>query len=89
MSVTTYDVEKYGIDAILKVVDEGFPCAITEDGKPIFYVISVDDYQGFKQWRLDKALENAKGDYASGNFKIVSNVDDFVDTLAGNHAGDG
>ncbi|AMG28880.1 prevent-host-death family protein [Grimontia hollisae] len=79
--ITANDVKVRGIKVIKEAIKDGLPHAVTERGKPAFYAISVEDYEEYQEWRLDKAIREAEADYDAGNFSVITDIDSFIDGI--------
>ena len=66
--ITANDLKVKGITAIDELVPDNDGVIITVRGKEKYVVLSIEEYNQFRELELDAAIQEAKRDIALGRF---------------------
>ncbi len=81
MNISANELKTRGALAIEEALSAETVATITVRGRRAFVVTTVEEYDDFREWQLDKALREAEQDLASGNFEVTNDVDKHIQEL--------
>ena len=70
--ITANELKVKGIAAIEDITSSGFEAVITVRGKQKFVVMTMEEYNKFREYELEVAINESKKDIKLGKFKIGS-----------------
>lgn len=66
--LTANDIKTRGVKAIDEEMEKREEVGITVRGKVKYVVVPVEKYDEFREWELDKAIEESNRDIENGDF---------------------
>ncbi len=77
------DLKRHGVTAIEKAMqDEGTDqVTISVRGEARYVVLSIDEYNAFREFELDRAIRESEQALASGDFEVIIDVDEYAERL--------
>lgn len=81
-SITANDLKTKGVSVLEAALQQDGEAVITVRGERKYVVLDFNTYNKLREYKLDIALREARGDVASGNYKTES-VDDHMKRVLG------
>ena len=81
-SITANDLKTKGVSAVQSALQQDGEAVITVRGERKYVVLDFNTYNKLREYELDIALQEARSDIESGNYKIES-VDEHMNRLLG------
>lgn len=81
-SITANDLKTKGVSVLETALQQDGEAVITVRGERKYVVLDFNTYNKLREYKLDIALREARGDVASGNYKAES-VDDHMKRVLG------
>jgi hypothetical protein len=70
--ITANDLKVKGISAIEDITSSGIEAIITVRGKQKYVVVTMDEYNKFREYELEAAINESKMDIQEGKFHMDS-----------------
>jgi prevent-host-death family protein len=80
--ITANDLKVNGISAIEEITDTGDEAVITVRGRQKFVVMTIEAYNRLREYELEGAILEARGDLEHGRFK-TGTVEDHLARIGG------
>ena len=68
--ISANELKVKGISAIDDITSQGIEAVITVRGKQKYIVMTIEEYNRFREYELESAINESKKDIELGNFKI-------------------
>ena len=81
-SITANDLKTKGVSVLESALQQDGEAVITVRGERKYVVLDFNTYNKLREYELDIALQEARSDIESGNYKIES-VDEHMNRLLG------
>ncbi len=81
-SITANDLKTKGVSVVEAALQQDGEAVITVRGNRKYVVLDFNTYNKLREYELDIALQEARSDIESGNYKIES-VDEHMNRLLG------
>ncbi len=81
-SITANDLKTKGVSVVEAALQQDGEAVITVRGDRKYVVLDFNTYNKLREYELDIALQEARSDIESGNYKIES-VDEHMNRLLG------
>ncbi|MCY4531450.1 MAG: type II toxin-antitoxin system Phd/YefM family antitoxin [Gammaproteobacteria bacterium] len=81
-SITANDLKTKGVSVVESALQQDGEAVITVRGNRKYVVLDFNTYNKLREYELDIALQEARSDIESGNYKIES-VDEHMNRLLG------
>ena len=81
-SITANDLKTKGVSVLESALQQDGEAVITVRGDRKYVVLDFNTYNKLREYELDIALQEARSDIESGNYKIES-VDEHMNRLLG------
>ncbi|MBN1523754.1 MAG: prevent-host-death protein [Spirochaetales bacterium] len=70
--ITANDLKLKGITAIENITSSGYEAVITVRGKQKYVVMTMEEYNKFREYELDVAINESRNDIKTGKIKSRS-----------------
>ncbi|MGI0480638.1 type II toxin-antitoxin system Phd/YefM family antitoxin [Geminocystis sp. CENA526] len=81
MSISAGELKKKGVSIIKTKLEKTSQETITVKGEDTFVVMNLEHYNYLRECELEIALQQAKNDYAQGNF-VQESVEKHIERIA-------
>ncbi len=81
MNISANELKTRGALAIEDALTTETIATISVRGRRTYVVTTMDDYDDFREWQLDKALRETEHDLSTGKYEIVDNIDKHINEL--------
>ncbi len=83
LAITANDLKRNGIAGIERAMIESEEHQVFVDvrGKAKYIILGVDEYNLFREYQLDKAIEEAEQCLAAGDVRVIDDLDNYAQQL--------
>lgn len=81
MNISANELKTRGALAIEEALTTETIATITVRGRRAYIVTTMNDYDDFREWQLDKALRETKNDLEAGCYEITNNIEKHISEL--------
>ena len=79
--ITANELKVNGVGALSNALKDASETIISVHGKPSYIVMSIENYDSYREYELEVALAESKNDISSGKF-YKSSVDEHIKRIS-------
>jgi len=83
LSINANDLKRNGIAGIERAMESGHDNSVMVDvrGKAKYVILSVDEFNHYREYQLDQAIKEAELCIVKGEFTTIKDLDNYAFTL--------
>lgn len=82
-SITANELKRNGVAGIERVMSESHESGVMVDvrGKTKYVILSADEFNQYREYQLDQAINEAEQSLAKNEFEVIKNFDTYAQVL--------
>jgi hypothetical protein len=82
-SITANELKRNGVAGIERVMSASHDCSVMVDvrGKTKYVILSADEFNQYREYQLDQAINEAEQSLANNEFEVIKNFDAYAQVL--------
>ena len=84
--ITANELKTRGVSAVERLLEEEDEVIVSVHGRDTYVLMKIDKYTQLRDYELERALQEARADYAAGRY-VTESVDDHVRRVTGESEG--
>ncbi|MFT7005921.1 MAG: hypothetical protein ACJAXJ_000423 [Colwellia sp.] len=82
-SITANELKRNGVAGIERVMSASHDCSVMVDvrGKTKYVILSADEFNQYREYQLDQAINEAEQSLANNEFEVIKNLDAYAQVL--------
>lgn len=83
LSISANDLKRNGVAGIERAMFNSEESSVMVDvrGKAKYVILSVEEFNQFREYQLDQAISEAEDCIAKGEYSVISDFDDYASAL--------